>query len=475
MKNVILITIDECKDSAMSPYGNMYVQTPAAEYMQKHGITFSNAFTVHSKCVPSRSALLSGMYPHTGGHRTLPGFELRKDEDSLISELKEGGYITAMFGKNHSIEETLVHEFFDYTSVPFHGNQNTATDQSNSMNLEDPMCRAFYRGVIPHSKTYRPDSTYVDESIQFLTKHKNDTFFLLVNLEYPHPPYVGIEPYFSEIQKRIEAPPACEDLASAPWCLQKYRETYGVESLTADQRIEIEAAYLSMVSYVDNQVMRILDILERLKLMEDSIVVYTSDHGDFAGEHGAYEKFDTLFYDSLIKIPLYIMSSDLPKDIELSGFVENIDMYPTIRALLDLPAKDRLHGMSLHKYMKGISEHTKSEVFCQGGVESWVVDKAPHQDDPLCERMKPNYYLKQKVIKDNPATLYRAKMVRDEQWKLVYRVNGFHELYQMQHDPHEHTNLFGQFPEVERKLIEKLLLWEIQTETTEPKISELFA
>ena len=473
--NVVIITIDECKASAMSAYGNKYVDTPASEYAKKNGVMFENAFVCHPKCVPSRCGLLSGRYVHTNGHRTLPGYELTKDEISLAGMLKNKGYRTAMFGKNHTVEEGIKSDIFDEYTKEIKSRAQSIPHDKN-MYLDDLPWKAFYRG--------RWDDTNDDEhqdyydalsGIEFIKENKDRPFFALFNLSMPHPVYYGMSPYIEKIEKMGVPAPKMEPIDEAPETLKMYRDTYDVDKMTDKQRTAVVEAYYSMTSYVDNLVMKIYEQIEALGLKDNTIIVYTSDHGDFAGEHGCYEKYDTFFYDCLVKVPLFIQYPPRLKPRKLNGIVENVDIMPTILELMGIPAPENVHGKSCAGYMLGEKDGHKEYAFCEGGVEKSVVDRAPHYDSVECERMRPNYYLKQKVLVDHPESMYRAKMIRTLDWKFIYRISGYHELYDLQNDPEELKNVYRKDHEQVHKLMPKLLDWEIETEPDYPHIENLYA
>jgi len=129
--NILWITTDEMKASAMSVYGNAFTRLPAAERMAREGTTFTNSFVQMPKCVPSRYSMITGRYPHTDGRRTLTGrtdhitphpavkdnsmFGLHEDDPNLVSLLRAGGYRTCLLGKNHLVEWNLHTKWFDQT------------------------------------------------------------------------------------------------------------------------------------------------------------------------------------------------------------------------------------------------------------------------------------------------------------------------------------------------------------------------
>lgn len=475
MPNIVFITIDECQAKALSSYGNPHVDTPAARTMADTGVRFERCFTAHPKCVPSRAALLTGRIPHIGGHRTLPGFELARHERSLITELKTRGYATGMFGKNHTVEDHLLPELFD----EYRRNMTSTAERrqrDTTLHLDDPAWRAFYRGDWRDSFDDDHQDRYdVDQGLGFLRRRRDKPFFALFNLSLPHPVYYGMSPFIESIRARDIEVPSRELLDHAPPTLRKYRTVYDAESLDDTARVAIRAAYFSMASYVDHQVYRILEELAALGLDESTIVVYTSDHGDFAGDHGAFEKYDTLFYDSITHIPLFMRWPGGPAGAVVGALVESIDIAPTIYELLGIVPTYTIHGTSLVSVATGVTKSHKEYVFCEGGVEPKAADNAPNPDSPECRRMLPDYYLKQWVLYTYPETMYRSKMVRSDTWKFVFRLSGEHELYDLEHDPDELSNVYGPGHPMVPVMQEALLRRQIEIEPEDPPIVQLFA
>ncbi|MGH0053921.1 MAG: sulfatase/phosphatase domain-containing protein, partial [Sphaerochaetaceae bacterium] len=200
--------------------------------------------------------------------------------------------------------------------------------------------------------------------------------------------------------------------------------------------------------------------------------------GDFAGEHGAVEKCDTLFYDCLTHIPLIIK---LPGN-ELKGqrrktLCENIDIAPTILELLGFAVSEHMHGVSLVASIHDASHIHKQEVFSEGGVEYHALHRAVPYDSPDHKKRHPNYVWKQMLMVDYPSSMYRAKMIRTDQWKLIYRVDGRIELFDLVNDHNEFYNIASepQYKTLIDSLLLRLLNWCIRTETDYPRIERLYS
>ncbi|MHA6481352.1 sulfatase-like hydrolase/transferase [Paenibacillus sp. strain BS8-2] len=472
--NIVLITMDECKYNMLGCYGNEDAVTPHMDHLAKEGMRFQHSYCTFPKCVPSRAALMTGRYPHVEGHRTLPGFEVSRGENNLVQELKRLGYRTAMFGKNHTLQADYCNECFDECHTKQPGLDVPWERRLDE--VDDGLFRAFYRGPF-NVIDEMTDTIATRAGIAFLNKQtSSEPFFLLMNYNAPHPPYTDIDPFIALIRDKKIKLPAREQLDAAPDLLRTYRQVYDLEGLSeADWRKVVEA-YYGMVSYVDDQIGMLLQQLEDNGMRDQTIVILTSDHGDFAGEHGAVEKWDTMFYDCLIRVPLIIRyPGQLLSGQNTDAMVENIDIAPTILDLCGLEVPDWMQGRSLRGVLTGAETSHRDAVFCEGGVEEKALVRTAALDSEEHARRHPNYHWKQQLLVEHPWTLSRSKMIRTRKWKLVYRVNGMKELYDLEHDPeewHDISGLEGSQPII-YALMEQLLHWAITTETDYPPIKKL--
>lgn len=473
--NILLVTIDECKASALGCYGNVDAYTPTIDLLSSQGLTVQNSFTVSTKCVPARAALLTGRYPHTEGHRTLPGFEVRRGENNLVLELLKNKYRTAMFGKNHSFEDDVLSELFEKYHQPCPGIDVPQARREFENN--DDLFRAFYRGEFGPIESMA-DTKATTAAIDFIKDQSSEPFFLLLNYNAPHPPYSDISPYIDLIRERHIKLPVREKLYDTPELLKTYRSVYNLEMLLDDDWRRIVESYYSMITFIDEQLSYVLNAIDEVGVADNTIIILVSDHGDFAGEHGCVEKWDTLFYDCLIKTPLIIRYP--PRIIpgsRIDCLVEIIDVAPTILELCGYKIPSWMHGKSLIPIIEGDNYNHKEAVFCEGGVEISALKKAVHYKSDYHKTRHPNYYWKQVLLIDYPWSLMRAKMVRTKEWKLIYRVNGVKELYDLINDPEEIYDVSNKSNNklVIYELMETLLKWAIITETDYPEIESMYS
>lgn len=485
--NILWITCDEMRARSVSVYGNDLVQMPAAERLAREGATFDQTYVQMPKCVPSRCSMLTGRYPHTDGFRTLMGRVgtpphpevprndmvcLQEGDPNLVTALRAQGYRCGLLGKNHVVEWNLHRRWFEatpswrYKQLPL---QPATQPESGSA-----LWRADYRGVVdagaPELVDFE-DAVTVREALDFMAAPDPRPFLALVDIGLPHPPYREFPDLPAgglPLDTRLDQ--AFLPLDQAPEVEQCLRRSKDLESLSLEDRRRIHRTYLSMCEYADRRVQDLLDGLDQNGLAENTLVIFTADHGDFAGERNCFEKWDTSFYDSIVRVPLILrLPGRIPAGHRFPQLVELIDLAPTVLDFLGLDIPRDLHGRSLRPLLEGRTQHHRDAVFCQGGVERSLLRRpaSPVGTAPV----------KQQVLLDYPRALGRARMVFDGRYKLIHRLDAAGELYDLEQDPEELRNRFEdpELREVRARLNERLVRFYMETETDRPHVSELHA
>lgn len=484
--NVIILTSDEMRGDCPGFMGNPECQTPHLDRFAERGIVFENHFTVHGKCVPSRIAMMTGRYSHTDGFRTITQ-HLPPDDPNLLSLLRAHGYETAVFGINH-VWETL-HDskqphvgYADYHSFVGHYQamafQSYPIAQPGSDDIPpdeiDLLGRNYVRRIQGENTLAGfSDDARTDQAIDYLTRTRDRSkpFYLHVNLSKPHPKYEAEEPYFSMYDRDgIQAWP--HDLPQdAPLHMRVMREVRtGIDAPAAAFR-ELQAVYYAMITKVDTLFGKLFDTIAAEGLFENSIIVFLSDHGDFAGQYGLVEKWDTAMADCIMHVPFVIYAPNLPHGSRVNSLTEHTDLAPTLLDLLDIKPEWGMHGETLLPIIHG--ERRKPAVFADGGHEEEMWGRFNVTWNKW-ENIPVDADGKQVTYRDYPETMARTKMVRTERWKLVMRLAGGNELYDMLHDPHELTNLWphhaddAELMRVVLDLQQQLIEWSLRTDTDRP-------
>lgn len=462
--NLLLLCPDELKASALGLYGQPLPVSPFLDTLAPRAAVFEQCHTVHPKCVPSRAALLTGQYPHVGGHRTLE-LLVRPHELNLVRTLRQAGYATALFGKNHVVDVETLPETFDvwcpdggrYTLEPPAG--RGAVPPGSYWVGEDPVPLADWR-----------DRLNTENALAWLTQDRprDRPFFAWLNWDSPHPPYKVPAPFYGLTDReRVPVPPR-DFPQSQPLYKRQLREAYGLEAMTNADWREVVATYLDMCRFIDAEVERVLDRLGKAGLLDNTVVALWSDHGDFAGEHALVEKWDTAFHDCITRVPLILYAPGRIKPLRTDALVESIDLLPTLLELVGVSVPKGVQGRSLGRLLAGETTEHRHSVLCQGGQESEMFDRvtAPDARPRPCRA----YHMKQAALFTRPAINGRAKMLRDRHWKYVFRLGDVEELYDLRADPGELRNLAPEPAHAAtlQAYRQKLLTRLVEAETVEP-------
>lgn len=465
--NILLMCPDEMKATAMGCYGNGVDTTPFMDSIARKGALYRQCHTVHPKCVPSRASLITGQYPHVNGHRTLD-LEVRPHEINMIRDLRRNGYQTALVGKNHVVDKETMPLTFDFHERGGKlGNYRFDPDGSECMPWE-----TYYVGEARLPLEDFGDYRETELAMRWLAEErdKERPFFLWLNWNAPHPPYSIPKPYHGMFERgTVELPPKV-DAGDKPPLMEVLRREHKCteKDMNDDQWRELIGTYHDMCRFVDDECKRMFTCLERIGELDNTIVVFWSDHGDFAGEFQLPEKWDTAFYDCITRVPLIIHYPEKINPVEVKGLVESIDIFPTLLNLAGIEAPKGIQGHDTSPLLKEGEREFRDLVFCQGGQEQALIDNPLPIDAK--ERPAKAYYCKQASLLAKPEINIRAKMIRDHRYKYTYRLGGFEEFYDLREDPWETVNQARnpEFSELlvqyRRKMMEKL----IKAETVEP-------
>ncbi|NRA39427.1 MAG: sulfatase-like hydrolase/transferase [Planctomycetes bacterium] len=483
--NILWITLDSLKATALPNYGNEYCIAPNAQRVAKKGVTFSHAFAQMPKCIPSRPSMITGCYPHIHGLRAIKGkadqhspgsvFTVTEDMPNIIKELKDHGYQICHQGVQHLLEWGAFEKWVDVK--PDYEDLKTALPIPNTID-DATLLRAKYAGPVPddYDMEEHSDCKSTRHMCDFLRSDHQKPFFAYLDIRAPHPMYRKY-PYAAEHYAQCDIPlPSKADIDNVPWTEKVYRECYELEDLDDQCRKDIVAAYYSAITYNDMLVGRVLDTIEEQGLDKNTIIIYSADHGDFAGEHGCIEKHDVFLYDCMTRLPLIMqLPEDFPQDIWKESLVEMIDIAPTLLDLCGMDVPRWIQGKSLKPLIMGEVDHHRDVVFSQGGVERSSIDL--NKNIPREELSGGENYYKQQVILDHPEFLMRSKMIRSKNHKYIYRLNGHHELYDLDKDPDELHNVIADssYDEVLNELRERLIHWMIEAETAQPLMDRVTA
>lgn len=425
--NVLFIAVDDMNND-LGCFGHSLVKSPSIDRLADRGVRFERAYCQFPLCSPSRSSLLTGLRPDSTRVFDLQ-YHFRQDLPDVVTlpqMFLRNGYYVARVGK--------MYHYGNPGDIGTNGLDDRASwgERYNPAGrdktaLEPDIMNYTPKRGLGSAMAFLADKTGTDEqhtdgkvadqAIRLLEEHKDKPFFIAAGFYKPHCPWVTPKKYFDlysmdqMILPAITAqtpgdypPPA---LASTrPW------PYFGV---TADQARECKLAYYASISFVDAQIGRLLDAVDRLGLRENTIIVFWSDHGYHLGEHGLW--FKQSCFEESAKVPLIISAPGYKTSGRAcSRPVELVDLYPTLAELAGLTPPKHLEGVSLR----------------------------PLIDNPQADWNHPAYTQVQRGA--DPGHSVRTERWRYTEWAFG---NKGQELYDHENDPQELHNLAGDAKYVE--------------------------
>jgi arylsulfatase A-like enzyme len=425
--NVIVIKTDDQAQWSLGCYGNKECPTPNMDRIAAEGAKFNNAFVVTPVCSPSRASFFTGRYGTELGitdwittREANAGVGLRAEIPTWPSLLQQAGYTTALIGKWHLGEKPESHptklgftHFFGFV-----GGGQFPMDPT----LEENGAKKQFKGPISDLLT--------DNALEFIDGNATKPFAMCLFYREPHQPYSPMPEQDNAAVEKLD--PTIPD---AP-----YIDPKQVKDWTKRYYASIHAA--------DRNIGRVLAKLDELKLAENTVIIFTSDHGYNIGQHNLHTKGNASWiaggvegpkrpnmFEESIRVPLLVRWPGVTKaGVQIDQSVANIDAFATILAIagVPIPANTKQHGVDYSPLLHGESMEPRQEIFGQydlhnGGFAS-------------------------------------MRMIRTDRWKLVRHqlTNGLDELYDLQSDPHEKKNLWNDEASRDRrgKLAARLMKWQ---------------
>ncbi|QRR04117.1 sulfatase [Dyadobacter sandarakinus] len=356
--NVLFIAVDDLNND-LGCYGNTFVKSPNIDRLARRGVRFDKAYTQFPLCSPSRSSLLTGQRPdvtriyelQTHFRQNLP------DIVTLPQLFKNNNYYSARVGKiyHYGVPGQIGTDGLDDTlswhrRVNPRGRDKDEEALIKNLTPDRGLGSALAWRATEGTDEEQTDGKVASEAIRILNEKKDEPFFLAVGFYRPHSPYVAPKKYFDmyEESKVPLAPEKEGDLDDIPEAaLFTKPANWG---LSVDQRKEALHAYYATITFMDAQVGRVLDELDRLKLTDKTIIVLWSDHGYNVGQHGQWMK-QSLFENSA-RVPLIFSVPGGTRGKSSSRTVELLDIYPTLSELCGLDPGQKLQGYSLTPLLK---------------------------------------------------------------------------------------------------------------------------
>ena len=462
--NILWYCTDQQRFDTIRSLGNAHINTPNIDRLAEMGTAFTRCYTQSPICTPSRASFLTGRYPashhvHRNGNDSFPQSEV------LVTKiLADAGYDCGLAGKLHiSRAKGRIERRTDDGYRVFHWSHHPKPDWPEGHGYADWLQKE--KNVDPHElfepvryinygegvpEEYHQSTWCTEKTIEFITEKRDGPWLMSVNPFDPHPPFDPPKSYLSRydpeklpyplfkesdidhqkafvaIDQQTRKAVNPHDMQAAPKSSMGSGEgdTASLPPDLYDPRT-IRAAYYAMIELLDTQFGRILDTLEDTGQLQNTIIIFTSDHGELLGDHGLLYK-GCRFYEALVHVPLIIVWPEKwQKNRRSKGLVELVDLAPTILEAAGVAIPESMQGLSL------------------GGILDGSKDPDTHKQHVISE-----YY----DAIDHPDGTH-ASMCFDGRYKsIVYHGHNRGELYDLKKDPEEYCDLWDKKEAQEVKL-----------------------
>jgi arylsulfatase A-like enzyme len=343
--NLLLVSWDTLRADRLGAYGNADWDTspsPRADALGTEGVLFETAYAPRGQTHPSLASMLTGLYPATTGLRE-NGFPLPPEHTTLFERLDAAGYQTGVFISNFVVQHPVdgwVARGADVAADGYGGSRGSLTHNDESR-LQ----------VEWDNRVERATSAY----LEFVDKDK--PFAVWTHFYDVHKPYNPPQGYIGRFGKAPDLPdPIRAPGPNSAMALEQYLAdiTLGRSPEPSEQELKrIQGLYDGAVRATDDRLSRILNQLEEMGELENTYVVFTSDHGEELYDHNRYFYHGASIYDGVVRIPLIISGPELQRGLRVSGVVRNIDIAPTVLDLLGLPEAPEMEGTTLAPVLRG--------------------------------------------------------------------------------------------------------------------------
>lgn len=478
--NIILFMADQLRFDAIGCYGNKEIRTPNIDSIALNGSTFDNHFVQNPVCSPSRCSIITGRYPKNHGTRD-NGIPLKDEEITVAEVLKDSGYLTAAIGKMHFTSQFMPKEDeqedwpedkygfdiihttcdtktgeytewlrekspSDYEEVKMQGIRKMKEDTASAADKDISGPPQVYKSNI--NKDYHQSHWIADKTMEIIEKSNDDKpFFVLCSFVDPHHPFDPPVPYDTMYDiNKLESPiKLLNEFKDKPPHFIKHltgngysNEKYDYRKLSDTDWKKVKAAYYGMITLIDDNIGRILSKIKEKNIENDTLILFTSDHGELMGDHGILFK-GPFHYDSLIKAPMIVKwPGVVPRGSRYSQITEHVDIMPTILEYTGIRPPYGTQGVSMSSILRGDKGSGREYGITEFNCYDWGLS---------------------------------LKTLTGKRYKLTYYCGeDYGELYDRNKDPNEFMNLWDseEYKEIKNELMKKLIDRIIETEDTLP-------
>ncbi len=487
--NLVFIMSDQQRYDTLACYGNDWIQTPNLNALASQGFVFQHAYVTQPVCTPARGSIMTGLYPHSAGP-VVNKMHLPADVKT-IAEMVSEDYVRGYMGKWHLGNDVLPQHGFDVWISTEDSHRESYSNRQALGRLTDYHRHLVANGFKPDKEVagvtvfsgdararlpeeFQMASYLGEQAAAFISENADRPFILYVNTFEPHSPYFGP---LMDTYDPAELPvgPAFLKKPEGASMLNRLKADYFLQYLTeggdqtADEYMReyaaveedvsteegwrrLRAHYFANINLVDGMVGKITSAIDDAGLTDDTVVVFTSEHGDMLGDHGMLEKRS--MYEESSRVPLLVRIPWLTREqATIAESVGHIDLVPTLLDLLGENIPEHLQGNSLVPALEGDAPLENNDVFIEwNGTHPTMPDR--HLGTDEIDRM---------------VTLPWRTVVSGR-WKLNLCADDQCELFDLDNDPHEMHNLFDDPAQRDRvsDLAARIRAWQAETGDNAP-------
>lgn len=479
--NIVFIVSDQHRAGLTRRSGYPLDTSPTLDRLAETGVGFDRAYCTTPLCVPSRTTMLTGRWPEAHHVRMNLDAEDAYYSKHLYQVAKEMGYKTGLAGKNHTFLKPHDLDFWrDYMHWKGWKPANAPKEYFEYDEWMSHLEADAALSPTPFPLEVQYPYRIVSDAIDFMDQAGDQPFILQVGFPEPHDPEQVPAPYWDmyppdQVPDRCAGPEALKKLGfRAQWLYGLSNDSYPSEKHWR----RYKSNYLGMLRLLDDQLKRMVDHMDKTGLLKNTIIVYLADHGDYLMDYALARKGVGLF-ECLTRIPMVWSGYGIkPSQIGSSAFVSMADVMPTLCEAMSAEIPHGVQGRSLWPLLQG-EDYPREEfrsIYSGVGLGGLYYDRADNVPYRIAERPIQNRDTANSPYGIGWDELNKVtqsgleKMVRMGDWKLIYDMMGYGQLYHLASDPYELNNLFGQ-PQVaseQAALMAELCMWTMRTQDSLP-------
>jgi choline-sulfatase len=416
--NILFLFSDQHAQRIAGMYGDPIALTPNLDRLARSGVTFDNAYCPSPLCVPSRMSMLTGKHPYAQECWTNDDY-LRSDNATWLHAVGAVGYRPSLIGRLHSMGPDQMHGYAE-REVGDHSPNWIGVRRHNLGVLNrtnDPWPDSVIKSGVGQSSYEVKDVATMEAACGKLRqlgearrRGQDAPFCLTAGFLLPHPPYVASAEDYALFAAKVGAPADWPAGAMEHSWLRWWRQNRQIAGLPEDAVVRARTAYYALVYRLDKMIGAVLQALEEEGLAEDTLIAYTSDHGDHVGEKACWWKHT--LYEESVKVPLILSWPErLPANVRREQVVNLIDVAATFVDAAGAPPLPNAQGHSLLPIARDASAPWNNQTFseyCTDVVPEWTGGQ-----------------------------MTRQRMIRRGDWKLIYYADHPVQLFNLREDPEE--------------------------------------